>query len=1396
MELKVYLQGDLEFANDALVAVTRMFNSGSTYEQIQTGAGILIFLTLFLSYFKYILDPEKSPYPIKEFVLGVMGFIMFVGPLSPRFTVHLQSVSANALAVRTVSNVPFLIAVPSWVGTNLIGGLRDLVSNNFITPGMGTNAPVDPLGALVRLHSTPMSPIVNSLDKPGTYDFKTTIHNYIHDCYIPDQLLSSGNPNGNMTALDAARIDEVIDKIKVSYPDYYTTIFLSNKTEGEYLACKDAYQQIYKHTKLGKFPQMIKNYYGARGVDGPSIRSAYSLLTGGGMASPNPYEVMAGRFVAFHTYEALQGQDQPWVNKMIFEAMQKRLYEQAGERALFLNYMIPMISVFEMFTFFIGPVMVLLSVMGGIGFAMIGKYMYLILFVNLWGFIKVFVDLFTYKAAERAFSVTTSYAQMDPFSLGAMPAVISEIEGFLGVASALTVSIPMLAMFMLYGGVHSLMGVMSSVNPSGKGSVDSSNVAPKISSTWSEGAFSMGTNTNTYNVGTGATESNIKSSNSGRFADVSIGSGISSSLGQSAAIAENQVHSQTQAYEEIASKSMASLEQNSDVVTGATTKNWSEMNTAEKTVALKNSLMNDKGLKADAASQAAFQIMGQLGLSAKAGIPGSDNQGLGGSASASVSAAETNMDLTRFGISETDGQAILEEVAKNHRYQTSNTEQDSYDVSESNLQNDSFQKSLMEGNKLQQQIAESRQLSNNLNEMYDTTSGLKFSQALNNEALAPLVDSGAYISYINGLSDEQVDTLAGNNISGTTDEKRDYLKDKYKQEGIELAGGEAQAGYGSMMAILEDALAIKPTSIEDVNSQSDMLADWSDSVIENASSNNANASQLNALSRMSQSYRDLEETTEIGGVIRNTDPDLLNLGVNTKDADKAEKAIENHEFDLQKPFINDVPSEKDYSKAMHGAMTKELADTSKRVKEHELFDGEQQEVLDRINSGELEGAMWSFSQLQSEDRFAKFAASRASELGYDERTVYEGVQALNERSPSEIQDLFANANTGRASFEDMKTIGQMSHAMDYLSNTQSGNDSVIVGVGAGELEEFSGSALAFNDSQSRFNNTALGRDVNDVLEMGGKDGFSHRSAIDAVSLMSGDGGTVSAQFPYESSLVDLANTNQSYKNGLEQADRNTLFGDGVNYDKNQKLDNSAMESFRVNAEQVIKSNSDGYNGNTAAAAFTSLVDTNQSVPGNEGLFLSDVAEEKMLNGGDNNLLRSVYQNSDALRETLSGIPDEMLPKDYKDNFNEMLEKAEVAYHEQNLASVKPYEENPKLDKTSNIDVPNEVRETSAPTATFKTDSGRYTLQSQNEDGSYVYQNENNQSYNYKQGGAYMTPIIDDKEIQKSQANKAAQNSSDTTPKQETVKASSTVKDNTDTPTTGATNVDKPTTDKG
>ncbi len=94
--------------------------------------------------------------------------------------------------------------------------------------------------------------------------------------------------------------------------------------------------------------------------------------------------------------------------------------------------------------------------MGGFGFSYIGKYLGLVLYVNLFGFIKVFVDVFTAISVQRAYEASSDLAQ----SFLAYPNTIKEIEGFLSISASLTTAIPMLALFLLYGGVHSIMGVM------------------------------------------------------------------------------------------------------------------------------------------------------------------------------------------------------------------------------------------------------------------------------------------------------------------------------------------------------------------------------------------------------------------------------------------------------------------------------------------------------------------------------------------------------------------------------------------------------------------------------------------------------------------------------------------------------------------------------------------------------------------------------------------------------------------------------------------------------------------------------------------------------------------------------------------------------------------------
>ncbi len=94
----------------------------------------------------------------------------------------------------------------------------------------------------------------------------------------------------------------------------------------------------------------------------------HAHLTAG--ANVDPYKFMVNLFVATSIKDGVQGSSmQVWADKMVFEASRKKVFEAAAEKSMFMKIYIPTITAIEMFSFFIAPVMMVLSVAGsGSGF--------------------------------------------------------------------------------------------------------------------------------------------------------------------------------------------------------------------------------------------------------------------------------------------------------------------------------------------------------------------------------------------------------------------------------------------------------------------------------------------------------------------------------------------------------------------------------------------------------------------------------------------------------------------------------------------------------------------------------------------------------------------------------------------------------------------------------------------------------------------------------------------------------------------------------------------------------------------------------------------------------------------------------------------------------------------
>ncbi|PTC00972.1 hypothetical protein C9975_04595 [Thalassospira xiamenensis] len=499
MDLNILIFGDIDFAADVMHGIARLF-MGPNEDSFHQATATVMVVMMFISSLKYFMDPEKSPYPFKEFVYSIIAWVIFVGPLSPRFDVNLESYH-DPLSVRSIDNIPFLAAVPAWATSNLLGGVRDLMKDAFSPVGFSSGDAPDPLGALVTLHKAVMP---NGAANSTGVDFSKTYASYMRHCYIAENKLMGEDSAATISDFKSSSIAKIIDNIAVlDDSNLVAQNYLDASTYGDQVECPTLYTRIRQHYESTIKPNMV-DYYAQLGVSEGSLYTMQRLLTGGAGTLDTPYDLMANRLLLQMSATAFKenGIKEPWIDKMIAEATASRAYGAAAERSMFLEYMVPLVSMFEMFAFYIAPIMMLLAVMGGLGWSMLGKYMYLLLFVNLWGFIKVFVDLYTYLAAEKAFefSAFNSSSYLSPADISNS---VTEVESLLGVASSMTAAIPLLAMFLLYGEVHSMMGVMRQMNASGAGNIDANNMAPTVGSNWNNGTQNLADMSSIRHTGTG-----------------------------------------------------------------------------------------------------------------------------------------------------------------------------------------------------------------------------------------------------------------------------------------------------------------------------------------------------------------------------------------------------------------------------------------------------------------------------------------------------------------------------------------------------------------------------------------------------------------------------------------------------------------------------------------------------------------------------------------------------------------------------------------------------------------------------------------------------------------------------------------------------------------------------
>ncbi len=544
MDLVIYVLGDIDFTHRIMLGVTMLYQNRSMHLM----AGTLLILFVMWSFIKWTLNPEKSPYPFREFAFGIIFYMIFGGLefISPTFNVRLETdvYQGRTFETQRIENVPLLVAVPAWLTTNLFKGLRESISPLLYIPGEHTSSQypgmgqgMDPLALLVDL---------NDLSYQSSLDIylEKTVKGYVVDCFIPFHQMDGSPADADLTNVLKEPVDSFWTLTKVEVNWLFGDIYTETAPSGNSVSCNVLYDHISENLN-GSYRDKVIFYLNSKNISSNDIQSATDLVLKSftGSTTIDPYNFMVGKFMATYFNEAILASGvssfEMMANKMMFEASQKRVFERAAESNLFIQIMVPIVTAIESFAFYIAPILMLLTVLGGVGISYIGKYLLLTLFINMWSFIKIFTDFFMLLTVHKGYggdlSLTTT---PHPFSLFNQYHTYMEFENFLAIASSLTMSIPLFAMFLLYGGVHSMMGVMRSLQG---GSVDAANVAPTMASSMQGGTMQAGDTSFTHIASTGKFAETHSVGSSGTLGTVNASTGLDSVRNQQLSSARSNV---------------------------------------------------------------------------------------------------------------------------------------------------------------------------------------------------------------------------------------------------------------------------------------------------------------------------------------------------------------------------------------------------------------------------------------------------------------------------------------------------------------------------------------------------------------------------------------------------------------------------------------------------------------------------------------------------------------------------------------------------------------------------------------------------------------------------------------------------------------------------------------
>ena len=440
MIFNIYSVGDGKLLSDILNAVAMICNHTSFTSLIFAGFMIGIIVIAF----QCLISGGR----VINLHFALIAMILYMGLFGTKCSVVVSDAYDDKVYEK-IDHMPLAVGVTGMAISNIGHGLASMFEQGFGDVTRTDNfAYAEPLRILNQFRTfTESDEVFARLDQSlggDTTDTRQSVINYISECVMPN--IATGGTTVSAIYKGDLEAFSSEDEMKMTY------LAIPN---GGNLTCKDAFpkfQAIFNPlTADTKVITWVNRVFGVEGTtDYDHIQNAITDLSTVNQSVQNwmtmsllrvQYDHAADQYYRRHldTASALA------INQTILQ----KSYQQASEQTLFLVSARAMMALIEGMVYAITPLVAFLICTGSFGLGLTGKYLSMLVWIQLWLPVMRITDMYIRAGARDAINAT--FLTADQYSFFTNDAVGAAVQNWIGIGGMAAGATPIIALFLVTG---------------------------------------------------------------------------------------------------------------------------------------------------------------------------------------------------------------------------------------------------------------------------------------------------------------------------------------------------------------------------------------------------------------------------------------------------------------------------------------------------------------------------------------------------------------------------------------------------------------------------------------------------------------------------------------------------------------------------------------------------------------------------------------------------------------------------------------------------------------------------------------------------------------------------------------------------------------------------------